>query len=93
VLRVSRLGVWLVAADLDPGDAAALAAQLQTEDTFEFVVDVAYTDVEGEQTTRTGIAVEGRRDYWSVTHVALYRGHDVDPYVELRRRAEADSVA
>jgi hypothetical protein len=77
-------------ADIDPGDGAVLAFELeQGDDLISFSVEVAYTDFGGGQKTRTRLAITGRRTYWRVTDVELFDGDSAQPFVSLHRDAPA----
>lgn len=76
-------------ADIDPGDGQALEVDLgDLDDPVSFSVEVDYSDLSGEQRTRTLVTVEGARSYWRVTDVKLYHGDSDEPFVVLHREAE-----
>jgi hypothetical protein len=77
-------------ADLDPGDGAALAAELESlEEPVSFSVEVEYSDLGGEQLTRTVVKIEGAHSYWRVKDVALYDRAAGEPFIVLQREADA----
>jgi hypothetical protein len=76
------------AAEIDPGDGQTLEIELQGDDLISFSVEVGYSDLSGDQRTRTLLAIQGRHTYWRVTDVKLYHGESVDPFVVLHREAE-----
>jgi hypothetical protein len=76
-------------ADIDPGGGQELEIRLNDDEPISFSVEVSYSDVSGEQRTRTSVTVAGRRSYWRVIEVALYYADSEQPFVVLRREAEA----
>lgn len=77
-------------ADIDPGDGAALEADLENlDDPISFSAEVEYSDLGGEQLTRTVVTIEGAQSYWHVTEVRLYEGASEEAFIVLHREADA----
>jgi hypothetical protein len=77
--------------DLDPGEADMQGWALADGPSEDFEVEVTYTDMEGEQPTRTRLlahTVGGGRG--SVSAVLLYRGDEKEPFAELTREVIPD---
>jgi hypothetical protein len=84
VVPVGQLVTLRMSADIDPGDAQALEIELR-QDHHEVEVEVWYTDLAGEQRSRTRLLVEGDHGRWRPTRIFLYEGDASEPFADLRR--------
>jgi hypothetical protein len=75
-------------ADIDAGDGQVLGIELEGDELISFAVEVGYSDLSGEQETRTLLKIQGRRLHWRVTDVELYQGESNKPFVVLHREAQ-----
>jgi hypothetical protein len=76
-------------ANIDPEDAENLSLRLdELEAPITFSVEVEYSDLNGEQQSRTLVEVKGMREYWQVTDVSLYEGVNTEPFIVLHREVE-----
>jgi len=74
-------------ADLDPGDGHVLQMELDGKQPVKFSVEVDYSDLNGEQRTRTRLTIQGTRSHWRVVEVSLYHdGVDEPFFVQDRER-------
>lgn len=77
--------------DLDPGDADMQAYALADGPSEKVEVEVRYTDMDGEQSTRTRVvAYSFSGGGGSVSEILLYHGDDTEPFAELTKRVEPD---
>jgi hypothetical protein len=76
------------AADIDAADGQVLEIELAGDELISFAVEVVYSDLSGEQRTRTLLTIQGRHKYWRVTDVKLYQGDSNEPFVVLHREAQ-----
>lgn len=79
-------------AKIDPADGQDLGIELgDLEEEVAFAVEVEYSDLSGEQVTRTRVGLAGARSYWRVTDVAIYHADDSEPFVLLHREADLEA--
>jgi hypothetical protein len=79
VVRPGELATFAFAAEIDRGDASTLEIELEGESDLIVELNVWYTDVAGEQRTRTRIVIASVPGGWRPTRTYLYHGDDEKP--------------
>lgn len=69
--------------DLDPGEGDAMSHDLDQGTPERMEVEVSYTDMDGDQLTRTRLVIEHAWSNSRVTEVLLYNGSEAEAFAKL----------